>query len=181
MKKVFLFCTLFVATSAFAFFGSSEKKGVDGYQDIKFGISPSKLKGMKKCNLTEINKQDSGGVEVHACRDFKFNGSDSDAYFYFIDGKLGRVGIEFTEGKLEALATALIEKYGTPSHSATAEQLRAFDAGKLEQVDIAWVNNTIILRLLRAGFKAKSMLVYSSSTFDSDVTKLQKSSIKDSI
>lgn len=140
---------------------------VDGYKDIKFGISYRQLKSMKKCTLPPNPSEADEGVEAAQCQDFPLNQRNRVATFYFVNGKLMRIAVMVgsTTDDFQAYTRSLNEKYGAPS-LLDPGTLAAFDNGQIDTADIAWKSNSVALRITRQGGLGAVMLLYSDRNFE---------------
>ncbi|MBY0385152.1 hypothetical protein K2X05_08335 [bacterium] len=175
MKRVSLFfLVILVSNMSFA---------VDGYQDIKFGIKYEQLKKMKKCDLNLDTSESTKYIKVYNCSNFKFGEKTVDGYFYFIDEKLRRVGFLVGDSNEDFLSfiDILTKKYGGASRKPAAIEIQTFDAGTSDSVDFAWDKNTIILRQYRENNQTYTLLLYSSSIFDSEMIKSKTKGVTDAI
>ncbi len=165
------------------FFSSNISFAVDGYQDIKFGITFDGLKQMKKCPLVLDSSTSTKYMKVYGCSNFKFGEKTVDGIFYFIDGKLLRVGFlvgDSTEDFLSFL-DALTKKYGVPSRKADAAELQMFDSGRSDSVDFAWDKNTVILRQNRDTNQILTLLLYNSPNYETEMIKSKTKGVTDAL
>jgi hypothetical protein len=143
---------------------------VDGYKDIKFGISYAQLKALKKCSLRKLPAEDP--LVAYGCENFNFNGKQTGAFFYFIKGKLLRVAIVAGNSSLDAMnyATALRNKYGAPT-SLDPTQLANYDSGLINEADIAWQDGRVLISLTKSDTRSDIlMLIYSDPEYFSKYT-----------
>ena len=156
---------------------------VDGYKDIKFGISIDQLERLKVCNLSNDPTQSTQFLKVYVCPDFKFNSSKTYAGFHFVDGKLLRMGINLGTEKDEFITVlnALSEKYGKPTLTSPMSYIDEFVVGKRDKVDFGWDGETVILRMFRNDAEKNVMVIYTSSSYDSEVMKLKTKSMKNDL
>lgn len=158
---------------------SSSVLAVDGYKGVKFG---SNVDTLLKSNICSFKKYDNDSiVTTYACRDFKFSGSNTAAMAFFLDGKFQRFVITLNV-KVDSVFNGLAKKYGPPSSTSTAEEMHnAATTGK--PIYIRFDNDTIFIRGqkdLSTG-KDDGMLIYSSPSYDKELTKMQSKTIQDDL
>ena len=124
-----------------------EKKNtpVDGYKDLKFGMSEEEILAKKPCTTKEIDVSDTATfIVAHMCEDFKFAGAKTTAYFYFIDDKLLKFVINGIPTNLgEKIGEGLVKKYGEPTSTTKEKELEKLSStgGSLQLA--AFANDTI--------------------------------------
>lgn len=155
---------------------------VDGYKNLKFGIKKEFVKKSKLCNFKEI-KQDGGSVvDVMACRDFKFNGINTQAYAYFIDGKFLRFVFEVPNNQFTSLVEALGEKYGKASSGSSREEFQAVDKYPDREAYLSFDKDTIIIMIKSDTTGMQSIgIIYNSPDYDRLLAKKQKAGMRDSL
>lgn len=80
---------------------------VDGFQDLKFGMTVDEVKKVKKCNWKPYKKIENSWT----CDNFKFLGQKTKMLAGFEDGKLYGVQVIVPDNQLETLINTLPEKY----------------------------------------------------------------------
>lgn len=156
---------------------------VDGYRDIKFGIDYKQLKKLNKCSLAIDPTQTTKQVKVYSCSDFKFGDQVVSALFYLIDGKLLRIALMIGDSSEDFLAylDALSKKFGAASRRPASAELAAFDQGKSDLVDVAWDNNTVLLRQYREDSSQATFLIYTSPQYESALLKSKTKGTTDAL
>jgi hypothetical protein len=173
--KLFILVGLFFAFSAL---------GVDGYQDLKFGISYQQLSAKKKCSLIKDMSNSTSAMHVYSCTNFRMTSEKTiSAVFYFIDGKLLRIGLVVGDSAEDfaAYAGALSNKYGQPSRRPASLEISLFDQGKSESVDVGWDNDTVLLRQFRDGLDQFTMVIYSSPSYDAALLKSKTKGLENAL
>jgi hypothetical protein len=171
MKRLLaVFVVLVFAVPAFA---------VSGYKDFKFGMSKSQVKKLTSdCTNAE---QFTGGMEALACS-LNVGGQKRIAFFYFPGGKLMRIGISYEAVEAKGLASALVDKYGPPSTPPNIEQLGLVDTMPNMSSDIAFDDDTVILRFTSdENMKQSILMIYTSPLYDSAVTNETSNKLKDDL
>lgn len=173
--RVLIILTIFFASQAFA---------VDGYQDLKFGISLKQLQAKKKCSLSKDVMSSNDTMSVYMCDDFKMTPQKTvTAAFFLINDELLRValGVGDSSDDFIAFAQALMKKYRTPSLPLDPNQASLFDQGQVDTLDIAWDGNTVILRQIREGLTQTTMILYSSPKFDQAMRDSKTKDLEDAL
>jgi hypothetical protein len=156
--KTLIALILLIPTSSYA---------VEGYKDIKFGISIEQLRKKKPCHLTDTDKI-SGAPNglAYSCMDYAFNGSKTSAIFLFIDKKLLRIAINAGSTPQDAaiLVNGLNSKYGKPNFDP--QLLKAFENNKALSWLATWDNSTVQLQLSHNGDEIMIMLFYQDKSWD---------------
>jgi hypothetical protein len=173
MKRCFLAVIAMIATS--------QAMAVDGYKDMKFGMSKAEIIKMKPCAMYKGNGAPEGAESLE-CDDFKFGGKKVGAGFFFIDGKFERIGIMLDADKTLGVATSLRDKYGDPSSASTKKQLEAVDTTPGANAFIAFDDDTIYLRMMTdEAMNQAAILIYTSKSYDDKLVKKHASSIDSDI
>ncbi|WP_337050189.1 hypothetical protein [Serratia fonticola] len=171
MKKQWVFAAALMAFSA-------SSMAVDGYKNLKFGMSEADALATKTCNF---KKRPSGekGVDQFVCGNFKVGGkSTNSAVMLFIGGKLIRFGFEQPVDDIEPILQAMRDKYGAAINPPTRSQIEALERVPNDSVDINFDNNTVTLRLITDERLNQSMLVmYSVKDFDQQWNDLKNSQL----
>lgn len=173
--RIYLFI-IFVVLSL-----GSTVSAVDGYKDLKFGISAKELLERDLCMMRKFPSENSG-VENYGCEDFRFGGKRVNAVAFFIDDKLLRFGIATPTDMAEVLATQLVEKYGSPSSISTTNEFDAVDTLPNRVAFIAFDDDTVIFKVSSDENNNQiTYLIYTSPSFDGLVLKLQQDLLKDDL
>ncbi|WP_145546541.1 hypothetical protein [Yersinia intermedia] len=155
---------------------SSSVLAVDGYKGVKFG---SNVDTLLKSNICSFKKYDDDTtVTTYFCKDFKFSGSNTVAMAFFLDGKFQRFAITLNV-KVDSVFNGLVKKYGPASSTSTAEEMHnASTTG--EPIYIRFDNDTIFIRGQRdlSTGKDDGMLIYSSPSYEEELTKMQLKTIQ---
>ncbi|HHE3661143.1 hypothetical protein ACFGYE_03620 [Pasteurella multocida] len=114
MKKIVILITLF-----FPFMGLSMP--VDGYKDLKFGMTLEQVRNTKLCDsgwrTPKLNEWQKVIRSHWMCDQFLFNNGHTFAVVRFIGGELSEIEVEIPEYPkytIDELSNALAEKYGEP-------------------------------------------------------------------
>ena len=102
-----IFCTLaitIISTNAFA---------VDGYKNLKFGMSIEEVlkAGKELCSFQKV--QEKKQLSMYGCTDFTFAGEETKLYTYFVKGILLRVAVDVPVEKVDAIMNSLMKKFFT--------------------------------------------------------------------
>ncbi len=158
---------------------------VDGYKDIKFGISPSKLKAMNKCAITKDVYSSEDGTDAYECSNFKFGGKQIQAMFYFPEGRLLRIAliVGTTAEDFISLMEPLGKKYGQVDKylSSDRSMFELYDQGTVNQIDLVWDGNTVALRMYRAGGEEVVLLLYSSPDYEKEMLRAKVKGVEDDL
>ncbi|MBD5771003.1 hypothetical protein [Marinomonas colpomeniae] len=162
-------------------FISQTATAVDGYKDLKFGMSAKQIVASNVCTL---QKYESGqiGVEYYGCDDFMFGGEAVEAGAFFIDDKFLRFAIAPSVDVALSLANGLSEKYGSPSSSSTQKEFQAVDALPNREAFLAYDKNTVYLKLMSdENYTQSAILLYTSPSYDILLLKKQDKSISNDL
>lgn len=140
---------------------------VDGYKDLKFGMTPKEVRKAKVCQFGEMDKDDNQ-IQMMSCPDFKFSGGKTAGHTLFIDDKLVRVAIELKdENQFISVLKGLNEKYGAPSMPMSKEAFKAVTTMPNQTADVGFDDNTVFLRLMSSADNEQSyILMYNTSKFN---------------
>ena len=167
-----LFSTTFIAQNAIA---------VEGYKNLKFGISKGEVLGDGICTLQEY-ESDQPGVESYFCDDFSFGGKIVQAGAFFINDEFLRFVIVPPVDVAIGLAKGLSEKYGSPSSSSSQKEFQAIDTLPNREAFIAFDENTIFLKLMsNENYEQSALLIYTSKKYEILLLENQKQSINDDL
>ena len=170
MKRQWLFAVALLAFSASAM-------AVDGYKNLKFGMSEKDALSTKTCSFRKSHPDDKG-VDTYFCTDFKAGGKRTNALILFIDGKLARFGFNQSADDALAIMQAMKEKYGEPIDPPSTDQLRSLERVPNDSVDINFDNNTVTIRLTTDDNLNQSILIlYSAADFDQKMVALKNAQI----
>lgn len=162
-------------------FTASQAMAVDGYKNMKFGMSKQEIIKIKPCALYKSDDAPKG-TERLDCNDLQFGGDDTDAGFFFIDGKLERVALILDFNKAIGLATSLKDKYGLPSSSSTKQQIAAIDTTPNSSAFLAFDGDTVILNLISDDkMNRAAILVYTSKNYSQKIIKKQAQAVNNDI
>lgn len=173
MKKIFLIaCLLLLPATTWA---------VDGYKDLKFGMSKAAIKKSKICKFTDydIDVKDIAGLY---CNNFVFNGSQIEAYAFFIDNKFLRFVITPPINMLDTIGESLEEKYGPPTGMSSKDELDAVDKFPDRKAFVAFKKGAVVLKISSSENGTQGLsIVYQSPEYERLLTKKQKVGMKDSL
>lgn len=166
MKRYYVLAVMILLSAGHAM-------AVDGYKNMKFGMSKQEIINLKPCALYKGDSAPKGAENLE-CDDFPFGGDDTSAGFFFIDGKLERVALVLGIDEALGLATSLKNKYGLPSSSSTKQQLAATDTTPGASAFIAFDSNTVILNLISDDqMNRAAILIYTSNNYEKKIAKKQ--------
>lgn len=154
---------------------------VDGYQDLKFGMSQKQVLAKTQCSM---QRHESGfaGVEYYGCGDFTFGGKLVEAGAFFIDDTFLRFVIVPPVDDAFGLMEALTNKFGRPSSSSTQAEFEAVDNHPNREAFLAFDQDTVYLRLMSDENYAQNIyLIYTSPQYEKLLVRNQKSSIMDDL
>ena len=137
---------------------------IDGYKDLKFGMTLEETKKKAKCNF-KLEEKKSNGVIDYSCNDFKFLKQNKSVLFSFLNNKLEAVlimdvGMEVFKG--------LNSKY-VASKIPTQKELDDFTSGKTDKIHKYYEDGNIQAFTVRI-----SSEVYTSIAYRSDVIMLHE-------
>lgn len=170
MKRQWLFAAALLAFSA-------SSMAVDGYKNLKFGMSEKDALSTKTCSF---KKTPSGqkGLDFFSCENFKFGGKDASAGIFFIDGKLARFGFEQPVDDAIAFIETMKEKYGEPINPPSMSSLQALQRVPNSTVDVNFDNNTVSIRFISDADLNQGMLVmYSIPDYNQKLIALKNAQI----
>ena len=154
---------------------------VDGYKNLKFGMTNQQI---LESNICTLQKYDSGqvGVEYYGCEDFRFGGKSIEAGAFFIEGKFLRFAVVPSTDVAVGLVKGLIDKYGQASSSSTPQEFQAIDTQPNREAFMAFDNNTVYLKLMSdENYIQSAILLYTSPSYDSLLLKNQKESVSNDL
>jgi hypothetical protein len=154
---------------------------VDGYKNLKFGMTIQQILGSNICTLQE---NDSGqvGVEYYWCGDFRFGGESIEAGAFFIEGKFLRFVVVLSTNVVVGLSKGLADKYGQPSSSSTPQEFQAIDTQPNREAFMAFDNNTVYLKLMSdENYIQSAILLYTSPSYERLLLKNQKESVSNDL
>jgi len=170
MKRQWLFAAALLAFSA-------SSMAVDGYKNLKFGMSRQDVLATKTCSFRK-SPSDDKGVDTYFCTNFKVGGKRTNALVLFIDGKLARFGFNQPANDALAIMQAMKDKYGDPIDPPSMDQLQALERVPNDSVDINFDNNTVTIRLTTDDDLNQNMLIlYSAADFDQKMIALKNAQI----
>jgi len=160
---------------------SNQVFAVDGYKNLKFGISLNETLINVKCSFEDA---DSGlpGVQMISCPDFSFGADKVSSAMLYIDGKLLRIIIEPSVELVDGILAGLMKKYGEPSFRSPEEDFHAIDQFPNRQAELGWDNDTVFLRFLSDQFGNQGiLLIYTSPEYDKQMLLNQEQSLGDDL
>ncbi len=159
----------------------NQSYAVDGYKDLKFGITKKQVSDSNICSFAEVNS-DQVGVEFLSCDDFKFGNRVVEAGAFFINNQFLRFVIVPNVDDAMGIMQGLMKKYGNPSSSSTPKELQAVDSLPNQSAFIAFDSNTVIVRLMSDENHNQSMLlIYTSPQYDILLQNKQQQSVSDDL
>jgi hypothetical protein len=132
---------------------------VDGYKDLKFGMTLEQVKDSPLCESKWIYVKD---INTWGCARFKFGDVYVTGGAMFIDSKLARVALKIPESHMVNTYLKLIEKYGEPDQSKQPEII-----GETVRSDLLFADGTILYRNSIGSNKVIiTHLIYTIQDFD---------------
>lgn len=154
---------------------------VDGYKNLKFGMSKKQIIETQICDLEKTNS-DVQGVEIYTCNNFKFGGETVEAGAFFINNKFLRFYITPSMNVAIGLGQGLTDKYGTPSSSSTPEEFNKIDSTPNAIVYLGFDRNTVVLRIMSDENTIQSaFLLYTASNYEKVLGEMQKKSLSNDL
>lgn len=166
-------------TIALLFFGHCAN-AVDGYKEFKFGMSPAEVRKLAKVPLTPSDQ--GNDVVAYAGEGYPFAGGSVEIFFYFVKGKLLRIGLQIPKDTALATVESLTEKYGAPSSSSGQRSFKAVDTTPNVEAYVAFDKDTVVLKIISDESNAQTaLLIYTSVDYDRLLLKSQKKAVKDDL
>ncbi|WP_337050167.1 hypothetical protein [Serratia fonticola] len=140
MKKQWVFAAALMAFSA-------SSMAVDGYKNLKFGMSEKEVIESNLCSFRYYPARESTYAKIeddYDCHDFQFGDKKVRAIALFLNGKLSRLGIVVTTDDYNSVLTALRSKYGPGTESPDPSQKRLLTVPGT-QYAISFDNDTVEL------------------------------------
>lgn len=153
---------------------------VDGYKDLKFGMTKEQVIATKVCDMQ--TGEDTGAIAVLFCENLQFGGGSVETSFYFINEKLEGLTLYVGVDNFVGLATSLGKKYGKPSSSSTRKEFQIVDTIANSAAFIAFAGNTVRLSVTSDEHAEQdATLSYVSDTYAQKLAKAQAEGVKDDI
>lgn len=167
--------------AALALVVSMQAQAVDGYKDLKFGMTKQEIQKKKPCTLFPGTGAPAGAESLE-CVDYSFVGSRVRAGFFFINGKFERIGMMIDAAQAAGLMNSLVSKYGPPSSASTQEQFSTVDTTPGASAYAGFDNNTIYLRIMAdKAMNKTAVLIYTSPDYNDKIAKHQSAAIDSDI
>lgn len=145
---------------------------VDGVTPYKFGMNIKTVKHQKKCSLEKAED------ETYYCEDYPLGKIKTNAFFYFISGKLERVAISLPVESVDGIAKALMNKY--PLSSELPEEVNKPQPNQI--YDMGFEDDTVLLRFGYENDMEESVwLIYTTPDFNEKLSKQQADDVKDEL
>lgn len=147
---------------------------VDGYKNLKFGMSPDDVEKSHLCSWID-SYTDIPDVTGKECDDFSFVSDTTDMNLFFIENKLSRVVI-FTEPlKAKGVIKSLVEQYGKPTNnSSSAEEWKLLDTTPNSFATAYFDKNTVFVKITTDALMNQSALIYYTiPDYDTQMIKAQ--------
>jgi hypothetical protein len=138
MKRQWLFAAALLAFSA-------SSMAVDGYKNLKFGMTAKEALSTKTCSF-RAGSSGQKGVDMYICDDFKIGGHKVLGYMFFIDSKLARFAFQQPIADAISVLEAIKKKYGEPLNPPSREALRTLDNIPNSSVEVDYDNATVAVR-----------------------------------
>lgn len=155
----------------------SQSFAVDGFQKLKFGASETEVrKAYKQCRWEKDKEADD---ELY-CTNFSLGTiKNTEAVFYFIDGKFERVAIDIPAINIDGIIQALSNKY-TLSSQPTKRELANPQPNNM--YDFGFDKDTILVRYAYDNDMMEYiLLIYSTSDFNDKIQEKDAQSVKDEL
>ncbi|MBV7439026.1 hypothetical protein [Aeromonas sp. sif2416] len=137
---------------------------VDGYKNLKFGMSKNEI---KKANICSFKDASEDGTDAWQCMDFKFGDKTTMAFAYFIDNKFQRLGFIVDMDKALSIAKGLKEKYGGASSMSEQEEFDALNTTPGAVAYIKFDNDTVILKMTKhETIGPMAMIIYTTPDYE---------------
>lgn len=152
MKKI-------IALTALLFPLLGQAVPVDGYKDLKFGMTLEQVKESSLCESKWIYVKD---INTWGCNRFKFGDIYVTAGTMFVDAKLARVALKIPNSHMADIYLKLVEKYGKPDQSKQPEII-----GETVRADLLFADGTVLYRNSVGNNKVIiTHLIYTIKDFD---------------
>lgn len=177
MIKILL-CCLALLLSA------SPLLGVDGYKNLKFGMSPDEIKKTDICGWIDDGSIKIQHTRVIYCLDLKFNNELTMAGAYFINNKFLRLVLQLSENNINSALIGLRKKYGVASDAPSAQSIEKFKNQPNQEFWLLYGFDKNTVRFLYKSdqlYKKSAALIYTSPLFDKLLKEKQADSIKDDL
>ncbi len=141
MKKQLAASLLILSTQLYA---------VDGYKDLKFGMTKKQVMNSGLCSFQALSASAVNATEDFLnCFDLRFFGEQRIVKAYFVDDAFKRLQIQVNPSEAGAIIDGLQKKYGPPSQSPTG---KAIDPTEIKQNpnatgEVWFDNNTVVFEL----------------------------------
>ena len=164
-------------------FLASFANAVDGYKDLKFGVSKQQALAHGLCTFQKIPKKASQhGAEYYACDDFKFGKRTVDAAIFFINDRFLRFAISPPISSAESIMEGLARKYGAPSYRPKKGAYGFVQRNPNQSVNTTFDDNTVVFTLKSNHKKDLSiLLIYTSPQFDRIISQNETKSLSDDL
>lgn len=150
---------------------------VDGYKNLKFGMSKQEVLNQNLCTMLE-DGIDEQGVETLYCEDLKFGPDITEAAAFFIDGKFLRIAISASLDRAEGLMNGLTQKYGRPSSMSTPAEFDAVDNFPDRAAFVAFDQDTVTIRIdSDADYNQTMFLIYTDRLYEKLLLENQTSAM----
>lgn len=154
-----------ISCCLFSLFSTESLMAVDGYKNLKFGISSEELKKSKFCTFKTLEKNIKG-VNIIYCSDFQFNKELRLGAFFFIKNKFLQLSITIPYDDSFLILKILKKKYGARSSNPSDIAHENYDKFANQELWIGFDKNTVYLRYHTDGaFKRSAALLFTSPLF----------------
>lgn len=162
-------------------FTSTHVLAVDGYKEMKFGMSLNEILARTDCSFKE-EESDLPGLQSIVCDDFKFGGSKVPSAMYLVNGQFLRIAIEPPVELVDGILAGLMKKYGDPSFKSPEEDFKAVDQYANRKAELGWDNGTVFLQFYSDQLSNQGLLLlYTSPEFDKQMLLNQEQSFGDDL
>lgn len=155
---------------------SMSAHAIDGYKDLKFGMSKAEMKKAKLCSF-QVDESDSW-----QCNDMKFGNKKTMAFAYFVDDKFKRIGILIDVDSVMGIANGLKDKYGPVSSMSEREEWNAVDTTTGAAAYMRFDDDNIIIKVTKHETLGPiAMLIYTTPDYEELVREKQGSAVSDDL
>jgi len=145
---------------------SFQVAAVDGYKELKFGMSLPEVLSHQPCTL-EKRISPFPQVDMYVCEDLPFGGSAVNGFAFFLKGKFLRFAIEIPDAAAKSTVDALARRYGKPSKIPSQAELKRSGTVPGARVVIGFDSNTVLMFIdTQPTLKEMSILVYTAPNYN---------------
>ncbi len=162
--------------AAFAIALSMSAHAIDGYKDLKFGMSKNDIKKTNICSFKNTNE------DSWQCQNFKFGQKNTVAIAYFVGDEFKRLAIMIEMDKMVGIASGLKDKYGQVSSMSEQAEWSAVDTTPGASAYMRFDDDSVILKVTRhESYGPIAMLIYTSPDYEDLVREKQSAAVSDDL